>query len=132
LPAAFGTYAKSRAVAGRYDRPMGNPPTRGQRGPCTTCQAFGGPADQWGGVHCLRPDLSGKAVSKMPEAGCWSYEPMSRATWIDTFTRRGLELDDRLSGTDWDDIAVDVLGERQPGALDPRLAAEHYVEQTER
>lgn len=57
---------------------------------------------------------------------------MTRADWIDAFTRRGLELDDWLAGTDWDEIAVDELGQREPDELDPRTAAERYVERTVR
>jgi hypothetical protein len=52
---------------------------------------------------------------------------MTRAEWIDAFTRRGLELDDAMSGTDWDEIAVDLLEQHSPDDLDPRTAAERYL-----
>ena len=38
---------------------------------------------------------------------------MTRAEWNDAFTRRGQELDDRLSGTDWAEFEFDLLGEQE-------------------
>jgi hypothetical protein len=52
---------------------------------------------------------------------------VTRDEWIDAFTCRGLELDPRMAGTDWDDIAVDLLEEHTPDELDPGAAAERYL-----
>lgn len=47
---------------------------RGSRGTCQQCDAYGGP-ERFEAVHCLRPNDSGKAVSKMPEVGCSAWRP---------------------------------------------------------
>jgi hypothetical protein len=52
---------------------------------------------------------------------------VTRSEWIDAFTSRGLELDLRMAGTDWDDIAVDLLEAHDPDEFDPREAAEQYL-----
>jgi len=52
---------------------------------------------------------------------------VTRSEWIDAFTRRGLELAPRLAGTDWDDIAVDLLEVHDADELDPCEAAERYL-----
>ena len=53
---------------------MPNPPTS-PRGPCQTCDAFGGPADAHGSTICMRPQDSRKKVCRMPEAGCTFWRP---------------------------------------------------------
>jgi hypothetical protein len=54
---------------------MPNPSTT-PRGPCQTCDAYGGPADASGATICKRPQDSRKKVCRMPEAGCAFWRPV--------------------------------------------------------
>lgn len=48
-------------------------------GDCFTCDAYGGP-EKFGATYCLRPQDSGKRVSKMPESGCFMWRKPTSAT----------------------------------------------------
>lgn len=57
---------------------MPNPRTRRDGGgSCFTCDACG-PPEKYDAVVCLRPQDSGKAVSRMPEVGCCAWLPFHR------------------------------------------------------
>lgn len=60
-----------------YDARMPNPRRR-DGGSCFTCDACG-PPEKYDAVVCLRPQDSGKEVSKMPEVGCSAWLPRDAA-----------------------------------------------------
>jgi hypothetical protein len=59
---------------------MPNPRFDRSRGTCHDCSAGGGavPTLPWA-VVCLRPQDSGKAISRMPEMGCCYWQAQERA-----------------------------------------------------
>lgn len=51
---------------------------------------------------------------------------MDRYAWIERFTRRAFELEERLDGTDFDDDAMELVDLAEWHELGPEAAAERY------